>query len=349
MTIFMFANNVDTTLAGPISSTATSLTLASTAFLPASIPSGQVLVITLNDQATRQNFEVIYATAISGATLSGLLRAQEGTSALSWSTGDYAYNSPTAGQQENFGQLPEANTWTGSNVFSQPLVVANAVENNEAVALGQLTGAIFIKVTVFQSSSTWTPNPLTTRIKVRMVGGGGGGGSGGGCGSDQTAVGGGGGAGAYHEFIIANPGAQAITIGSGGIAGANGGVTSFGSISSCPGGGGAVFVNATAFTGAYNQGISGAGAAAPSNIVGTVITAGGASGDPGLALRVDSAVGGAGGDSVYGGGGRYSNQSAGFNASAPGAGGSGASVGQNTSSLTGGVGANGILILEEFM
>jgi hypothetical protein len=215
--------------------------------------------------------------------------------------------------------------------------------------IGPFVGGILIKETTFQANNTWTPDPRSTKIRVRMVGAGGGGGSGGGCGSGQTAVGGGGGAGAYHEFIIANPGAQTIAIGSGGIAGGNGGATSFGSISSCPGGGGAVFVNATAFTGAYNQGISGAGAAAPSSIVGTVITAGGASGDPGLALRVDSAVGGAGGDSVYGGGGRYSNQSAGFNASAPGAGGSGASVGQNTSSLTGGVGANGILILEEFM
>jgi hypothetical protein len=213
----------------------------------------------------------------------------------------------------------------------------------------QTSGTQFIKETTFTSNGTWIPDPRTTKIRVRMVGGGGGGGSGGGCGSGQTAIAGGGGAGAYHEFIIANPGAQAITIGGGGAAGANGGATSFGSISVCAGGAAAVFVNATTFPGAYNQGISGTGGAAPASIAGTVVAAGGASGDPGLAFRVDSAVGGAGADSVFGGGGRYSNQSAGFNAAAPGAGGSGASVGQNTSSLSGGSGANGIILVEEYM
>ena len=156
MTIFMFANNVDTTLAGPISSAATSLTLASAAFLPASIPAGQVLVITLNDQATRQNFEVIYATAISGATLSGLLRAQEGTAALSWSTGDFAYSAPTAGQQQNFGQLPGANTWTGSNTFTAPILAAS----------GQLSGLVGatrnakMSVATASASSSWSADEV---------------------------------------------------------------------------------------------------------------------------------------------------------------------------------------------
>ena len=59
MTIFVFANNVDTTLAGAISSSSTSLTLASANGLPSSIPAGAYLVITLNDAATEQNFEII--------------------------------------------------------------------------------------------------------------------------------------------------------------------------------------------------------------------------------------------------------------------------------------------------
>lgn len=140
MTIFMFANNVDTTLAGPISPASTSLTLSSVAHLPASIPAGQVLVITLNDAATKQNFETIYATAVSGATLSGLLRAQEGTAALSWATGDLAYSSPTAGQQASFGQLAAVNTWAGTNTFTNPINVPPAVSSGEAVNLGQIPG-----------------------------------------------------------------------------------------------------------------------------------------------------------------------------------------------------------------
>ncbi|MDP9651723.1 gp53-like domain-containing protein [Paraburkholderia caledonica] len=136
MTIFTFANNVSTTLAGPVSSSATTITLANTANLPASIPSGQVLAITLNDVATRQNYEVVYATARTGATLT-VLRGQEGTAALSWLTGDYAFSPPTAGQQASFGQLTGTNAWSGPNSFSDPVAVAAAAVAAQAVNLGQ--------------------------------------------------------------------------------------------------------------------------------------------------------------------------------------------------------------------
>ncbi|VWD20978.1 gp53-like domain-containing protein [Burkholderia contaminans] len=135
--LFTFANNISTTLAGSISSGATSLTLSSAANLPASIPAGKVLVITLNDVATRQQFEVIYATAISGATLSGLLRAQEGTSAQAWATGAYAYCSPTMGQMQAFGQLGDNNTWGGNNTFNAPVVIAPAVSGSTSQAVNQ--------------------------------------------------------------------------------------------------------------------------------------------------------------------------------------------------------------------
>jgi hypothetical protein len=138
MTIFTFANNVNTTLAGPVSSSATSITLSNTANLPASIPAGQVLVITLNDVATRQNYEVVYATARTGSTLT-VLRGQEGTAALSWLTGDYAYSPPTAGQQSSFGQLAAANTWAGPNTFTDPVAVAAASSAGQAVNLGQFS------------------------------------------------------------------------------------------------------------------------------------------------------------------------------------------------------------------
>lgn len=140
MTIFLFANNVNTQLAGAISSSATSLTLSSAANLPTSIPAGQVLVITLNDVATRQNFEIIYATAISGATLSGLLRGQEGTAALAWATGDFAYSPPTAGQMGSMGQLGATNTWSGQNTFSNPVTVGAATASGHALQFGQLPG-----------------------------------------------------------------------------------------------------------------------------------------------------------------------------------------------------------------
>jgi hypothetical protein len=141
MTIFTFANNINTTLAGAVSPSATTITLASTANLPASIPAGEVLVVTLNDVATRQNFEVVYATARTGATLT-VLRAQEGTAALAWLTGDFAFSPPTAGQQGSFGQLGSANTWTGANTFNDPVAVGAATTSGEAVNLGQFPSSL---------------------------------------------------------------------------------------------------------------------------------------------------------------------------------------------------------------
>jgi hypothetical protein len=136
MTIFTFSNNVNTTLAGAVSTSATTITLSSTQHLPASIPAGQALVITLNDAATRNNYEVVYATAITGATLT-VLRGQEGTSALAWLVGDYAYSPPTAGQMGGMGQLGANNTWVGNNTFSNPVTVANGTASGHAINKGQ--------------------------------------------------------------------------------------------------------------------------------------------------------------------------------------------------------------------
>lgn len=115
MTQFVFANNVNTTLASSISSSATTLTLASSANLPSSIPAGEYFVLTLNDAATRLNYEIVYATAVSGATLT-VVRGQEGTSAQAWLLGDFIYSGPTAGQMESFGAggVTSFNTRTGA-------------------------------------------------------------------------------------------------------------------------------------------------------------------------------------------------------------------------------------------
>lgn len=207
MTAFIYADNVNTTLASPLSSSATSLTLASSANLPASIPAGMVLVITLNDQATRQNFEIIYATSISGATLSGLMRGQEGTSAQNWLVGDFAWNGITAGQMRS-------------------------------LATGRYLGT-----TVITASGNFTPNPAATTTRVRGSGGGGSGAGAAATGSGQASCGSGGSCGSYAEIIItgAISGTVACTIGAGGAtavgaSGSAGGTTTFGTYLSLPGG-----------------------------------------------------------------------------------------------------------------
>lgn len=141
MANFALVNNVNTTLASAITSPSqTSITLTSAAGLP-TLSAGQIMALTLNDIATRQIFEILYVTAISGATLT-VLRGQEGTAATTWAVGDRAYAAATAGVLLSVqsaaaavagfpgGRLtlvsgapyPTANTTAVSNVYYTPAV-----------------------------------------------------------------------------------------------------------------------------------------------------------------------------------------------------------------------------------
>lgn len=129
MTQYVIANNVNTQLASAASSSATTLTLASSTNLP-TLSAGQVMPLTLNDAATGQNYEIVYVTAITGVTLT-VIRAQEGTGALTWSVGDYAFCAPTAGTVATSLGNP-------SNTFQ----VAPATQSAQSLQLQQNTGVV---------------------------------------------------------------------------------------------------------------------------------------------------------------------------------------------------------------
>lgn len=121
---FTFANNVNTTLAVAATSSSSTLTLASTSHLPSSIPSGSYLALTLNDAATRSVFEIVYATSVSGATVT-VLRGQEGTTANNWQVGDYIYASNTAGILSSFAPVEGS----ASNPFAVASASSSAPQN----------------------------------------------------------------------------------------------------------------------------------------------------------------------------------------------------------------------------
>lgn len=106
----VFANFAKTTLAGSISNTATSITLAagSGALFPA-LTGTQYFIATLTDAATQLNHEIVKVTARSSDTLT-VVRAQESTTALNWNAGDYLANEFTAGQAALFNQFV-VNQW----------------------------------------------------------------------------------------------------------------------------------------------------------------------------------------------------------------------------------------------
>ena len=108
MSTIAFSNNANSTLASQITNTATSITLAVGGGANFASPAvGQYSVVSLNDAATGTIYEIMHCTARTGDTLT-VIRGQEGTSAVSWLSGDLVYSSPTAGQMSAFAQSDSA-------------------------------------------------------------------------------------------------------------------------------------------------------------------------------------------------------------------------------------------------
>src|ERR1019366_508289 len=89
MTVLQFANNAQTTLAGPITNTATSLNVsAGTGVLFPTPGAGYGFKLTLVSAATPTINEIMLVTSVSGDTFT-VTRAQESTTALNWLAGDF--------------------------------------------------------------------------------------------------------------------------------------------------------------------------------------------------------------------------------------------------------------------
>lgn len=223
-------------------------------------------------------------------------------------------------------------------------------------------GHQFLGEQVFTASGTYTPTSGAHAIIVTMIGGGGGGG-GAQFGSTNAACGGGGGGGTIVTFTLIPGGAIAtstITIGTGGTAGASsggqggtGGDTTFltpivgGTTYTAKGGVGGLGTTATAATGAAEGGfVPTTGSTGP-----TGARFGGERGGHCIWTNGTSAgiAAGAGADSPYGTGGfgPVGSTGTGQPALGQGAGGGG---GASTSGVghTGGAGAGGIVVIDEF-
>lgn len=196
-------------------------------------------------------------------------------------------------------------------------------------------------------AATYTPSAGLRYAKIECVGGGGGGGGANGTASN-SAGGGGGGGGAYSMLIAdaATIGAsQSISIGAGGAgttgAGGTGGDTNVGALCVAKGGiGGSAASSSPANGGAGGN---------PATGTGTVKFAGNG-GAPGFGnSNFTAAIGGVGGGSVFGGGAyATSNTGAGPSGRSCGGGGGGGAV-YGATSVNGGAGAAGCVIITEYL
>ncbi|UAP54590.1 hypothetical protein J6O57_07570 [Escherichia coli] len=208
--------------------------------------------------------------------------------------------------------------------------------SDESGYVGRLIGT-----RVFTSSGTYIPTPGTKRIRVTITGGGGGGGGCQAISNNETFFGAGGGAGGTIISIMTpTKNSYLVTIGAGGAGGIganyglNGGYSSFASLIAI-GGEGAGKVGTTNTNGG-NGGV-------PST--GDISITGGNGGD---GQSGNIGVSGEGGTSYWGGGGR-AGAGGGVSGKAYGSGGGGAyDAGYSGTSMTGGKGADGVCIIEEF-
>ncbi len=211
------------------------------------------------------------------------------------------------------------------------------------LGLGDTSGYVgrWVNTRVFTSSGTYTPTPGTKRIRVTITGGGGGGGGCKAISNNETFFGAGGGAGGtVITTLILTKDSYPVTIGAGGAGGVSatnglkGGDSSFGSVIA-PGGEGGGKVGVTNTNGG-NGGVP--------NIGDIRITGG----DGGDGQSGNISVSGEGGASYWGGGGR-AGAGGGVRGRAYGSGGGGAyDAGYSGTSMTGGKGADGVCIIEEF-
>lgn len=128
MALILFANNAASTLAGPITNTATTANLASgTGVLFPSPSGGNYFTLTFVDAATGLTNEIVYVTNVTGDTVT-MTRAQESTTGKPWLAGDLAINMVTAGTMTAMVQqasLAPTRVVTASGAFATTTNDAN--------------------------------------------------------------------------------------------------------------------------------------------------------------------------------------------------------------------------------
>ena len=236
-----------------------------------------------------------------------------------------------------------ASLTTLNNVGRDILAKTSKQEVIHYLGLGATNGYVgrLVNTRVFTSSGTYTPTPGTKRIRVTITGGGGGGGGCKAASSNETFFGAGGGAGGtIISTMTLTENSYPVVIGAGGGGGVGasvgykGGDSSFSSLIA-PGGEGAGKPGITNTNGGYGG--------VPN--IGDIRITGGDGGD---GQSGNIGVSGKGGASYWGGGGR-AGAGGGVSGKAYGSGGGGAyDAGYSGTNMTGGKGAAGICIIEEF-
>jgi hypothetical protein len=150
MTILKFSNNATTTLAAPLTNSATTCLLAAgTGSLFPTLSAGEAFTLSFFDAGTRLVTEIVLCTARSGDSCT-IVRGQEGTSAVPWLAGDIAVNNDTAGTQRAFTQaaaLASTTEGLGSDLIPEASKRLANVTAARALTAATTVSVIFISGT----------------------------------------------------------------------------------------------------------------------------------------------------------------------------------------------------------
>lgn len=177
--VMKFTNNATSTLASGITSSATSLTVASgQGTLFPTLSAGDYFYCTLTNVSG--TIEIVKVTARSTDTFT-VTRGQDNTTAVAWNSGDKVELRLVAASLNDVPKLDEANTFTGANAYGTPasITLTNAtglpvgsgvsgLGTGVATALGNTANATGGVVTV-DGSATLTNKTLTNPTVTNYV------------------------------------------------------------------------------------------------------------------------------------------------------------------------------------
>ena len=173
MNQILFSNNASTTLATSITSGATSLavTAGGGSLFPA-ITAGQEFIFTLQHIAAGvvTAFEICTCTARTGDSFTAIVRAQEGTSAQSWSAGDVVTLLPTAAGMNALIQAGQLQAQTGNFAIDTGSANSYFVTLTPTLAANSITIPIrWIAANSNTGASTFNGVPLVDQFGNNLL------------------------------------------------------------------------------------------------------------------------------------------------------------------------------------
>ena len=157
-----FTNNATATLAASLSTSSTSITVTTSqgALFP-TLGAGEYFYGTLTNSSN--NIEIVKVTARASDTLTAV-RAQEGTTALTWNAADKLELRITAADLNNFPQLDAANTFTAANTFSAAMTYGGVTLTNAVTGTGNMVLSASPALTGTPTAPTAASGTNTTQV-----------------------------------------------------------------------------------------------------------------------------------------------------------------------------------------